>query len=177
MHETLMNETNPPPWYRQFWPWMLIALPGSAVIASIATLIIAVQNPDGLVAGDYYKQGLAINQTLARERHARFLGLQAQGQIGPEGQVRLALQGKQPLAAQRLKLSLLHPTRANQDQIVWLQPEAGDSASFRGTTDTPQAGRWHVLLEPEGGQWRLSGRLAWPGDGRIRLKPAARGAD
>ena len=162
----------PPPWYRQFWPWFLIALPGAAVIASIATVIIAVKNPDGLVVGDYYKEGLAINRTLARERHARFLGLHADGGIGPGGQVELVLHGRQPQAAQRLRLSLLHPTRANQDQITGLELSDSSPARFRGEFETvPGAGHWHVLLEPEGDQWRLTGRMTWPGDGRLRLEP------
>ena len=37
------------PWYKQFWPWFIIALPLSAVIASIATFVIALQNPEHLV--------------------------------------------------------------------------------------------------------------------------------
>lgn len=170
MHEAVMNQTPPPPWYRQFWPWLLIALPASAVIASIATVIIAVNNPDGLVVGDYYKQGLAINQTLARDRHARFLGLQAGGQIDTDGQVRLDLAGKQPVAAPRLKLSLLHPTRAHQDQVIWLQQ--GQDGSYRGALEPPGPARWHLLLEPAGGQWRLTGRMSWPGQGMIDLHPA-----
>jgi len=40
------------PWYKQFWPWFIIALPASAVIASFTTLWIAISNPDGLVVTD-----------------------------------------------------------------------------------------------------------------------------
>lgn len=43
-----MNE----PWYRQFWPWFIIALPASAVIASFITLWLAVSNPITLVVND-----------------------------------------------------------------------------------------------------------------------------
>lgn len=34
-----MNEANP--WYRQFWPWFLIALMAVSVAASVATVVIA----------------------------------------------------------------------------------------------------------------------------------------
>ena len=37
------------PWYRQFWPWFLLALPAAAVIGGILTVIIAVSNPDPLI--------------------------------------------------------------------------------------------------------------------------------
>ena len=45
------------PWYRQFWPWFIIALPCAAVVGSIATAIIASKDGVNLVAEDYYKQG------------------------------------------------------------------------------------------------------------------------
>lgn len=40
------------PWYRQFWPWFLIALPAAAVVASMITLWLAVTNKDPLVVED-----------------------------------------------------------------------------------------------------------------------------
>lgn len=40
------------PWFRQFWPWFIIALPTSAVIASFVSLWLAVSNPDYLVVTD-----------------------------------------------------------------------------------------------------------------------------
>lgn len=41
-----------PPWYRQFWPWFIIALPASAVIASLFTFYLAVSRPDHMVVDD-----------------------------------------------------------------------------------------------------------------------------
>lgn len=40
------------PWYRQFWPWFIIALPTAAVIGSFISLWLAVSNPDYLVVSD-----------------------------------------------------------------------------------------------------------------------------
>jgi hypothetical protein len=40
------------PWYRQFWPWFIIALPASVVVASFVTLWLAISNPDPLVIED-----------------------------------------------------------------------------------------------------------------------------
>jgi len=37
------------PWYRQFWPWFLIALPAAAVIAGFFTLYLAITHPDPLI--------------------------------------------------------------------------------------------------------------------------------
>ena len=52
--ESVQNQ----PWYRQFWPWFIIALPTSAVIASFISLWLAVSNPDHLVVDEQEYQQL-----------------------------------------------------------------------------------------------------------------------
>lgn len=69
-----MNEQQA--WYKQFWPWFLIILPMCAVIASFATLKIAMDNSDSLVAEEYYKKGKAINMDLSKIQYARQIGMQ-----------------------------------------------------------------------------------------------------
>ena len=44
-----MTEQDVKPWYRQFWPWFLICLPASAVIASLYTVSLAVRTTDSLI--------------------------------------------------------------------------------------------------------------------------------
>lgn len=39
-------------WYKQFWPWFLIALPASVVIACMFTITLAVQNAPVIVQKD-----------------------------------------------------------------------------------------------------------------------------
>ena len=50
--QSLIEKTQEPPWYRQFWPWFIIALPASAVIASLITFYLAVSRPDYVVIED-----------------------------------------------------------------------------------------------------------------------------
>jgi hypothetical protein len=45
-------ETEIRPWYREPWPWVLIALALAAVIASMVTLWLALSNPDYLVVDE-----------------------------------------------------------------------------------------------------------------------------
>jgi len=71
-------KTDTKPWYKQFWPWFIIALPASAVIAGITTVFIAFENADSLVVDDYYKEGKAINQRVALLKRARDMGLKAE---------------------------------------------------------------------------------------------------
>lgn len=62
MSDQQKHDSNPvpgqdEPWYKQFWPWFIIALPASAVIASFITLWIAIANPDGMVVtGNEYQR-------------------------------------------------------------------------------------------------------------------------
>ena len=58
------------PWYRHRWPWLLLSGPAAVLAAGAVTAWIAFASADGLVAEDYYKQGMAINKVLAREEHA-----------------------------------------------------------------------------------------------------------
>lgn len=55
------------PWYKEPWPWVAIAIPGSAVIMGITTLVLALNNPDPLVIDDgTYREissGLKAQQT------------------------------------------------------------------------------------------------------------------
>lgn len=37
------------PWYREPWPWVAIAIPGSAVIMGFITLYLAITNPDPVI--------------------------------------------------------------------------------------------------------------------------------
>lgn len=150
----------PRPWYREPWPWILMAGPAVAVVAGIATGVIAFAGADGLVADDYYKQGLAINRTIARDEAAR--SLHVEGDLVLEAAtVRARLSASAPLP-DRLRLRFVHPTRAGEDRMVFLARDAA------GTYSAPVAGlapgRWRVILETE--QWRLAAlvdtRLAGP---------------
>lgn len=148
------------PWYRQFWPWFIIALPFTAVVASIATLIIAARDPDGLVVDDYYKQGLAINQTLERDRQAQALGLS--GLVRVDGaRLVMTLSGLPANAdGQDFELRLIHPTRPHLDRSIALARDGVNQWS--AVLDSIAPGRWHVQLESPRGNWRIAGRLALP---------------
>ena len=40
------GSTPPSPWYHHFWPWFIVALLGSAVTASLVTVVIAYRHAD-----------------------------------------------------------------------------------------------------------------------------------
>lgn len=155
------------PWYREPWPWILMSGPAIVVVAGIVTAGLAVSSFDGLVADDYYKQGLAVNREIGREARARALGVTAAVQFSPDRRkVRVLLAGAD---ATSLRLMLVHPTLKGEDQPVALV--AVSAGVFEGAMRPPLGTRSvHVRLEDGAGQWRLDGDW-WPSDGSMRLEP------
>lgn len=149
-----LRHTHADRWYREPWPWILMAGPVIVVFAGFATLWIAISSSDGLVADDYYKQGLAINQTLTRTDLARRLGLRATVDVGSSAVVRVSLTGSGVLPA-GLRLTFVHPTRALADQAIELRIVA--PGIYEGPITTPLAGRRVLTLEDVSRTWRLSG--------------------
>ncbi|MBT5007865.1 MAG: FixH family protein [Halieaceae bacterium] len=141
------------PWYRQFWPWFLILLPGTAVVASLYTLIIANQYADDLVVDDYYKEGLAINRQLKRQNEARVLELKATF-TSQQRQLDIQLEG--PIEASQLRLLLSHAIESDQDFAVPVQ-QIG-RGHYRVLLPQVLKGRWHWTLdEGVSSHWRLDG--------------------
>ena len=58
----------PAPWWRFWHVWLVIAGPVAVVLAGLATMWIALSSPDPVVSQDYYRRGVEINQTLARQK-------------------------------------------------------------------------------------------------------------
>jgi hypothetical protein len=144
-----------------------MAGPASVVLAGIATTVLAVTSFDGLVADDYYKQGLTINRVIAREERAKALGVEAAVLFNPERtRVRVIL-GEHARPA-ILKLALVHPTRPDADQSITL-PAAADG-TYEGAIKPPRAASMRVRIEDGDGGWRLAGSWSTREDG-VRLTP------
>ena len=138
------------PWYRQLWPWLLLSGPAAVIVAGAATIWIAFASADGLVAEDYYKQGLAINRRLAREDEARRLGISATVKVH-DRRLRVDLTGQKP---EVLFVHLAHATRAGHDVRLRLTPVA--PGSYEAETGALPAGRWRIVIEDPRGAWRLT---------------------
>jgi hypothetical protein len=152
MYEATLREDNTP-WYKQQWPWLLIALPASAVLGGIATIIIAVNSPNSLVADDYYKQGLAINQLSHRLRAATALGVQ--GLLRAHGdRLLLELQSDEALALpDSLRLEFAHATRAELDQSIELTRI--DNRLYQAPYPPLPPGSWYIRLRSDALNWEL----------------------
>ncbi|MDP1735171.1 MAG: FixH family protein [Sulfuritalea sp.] len=162
-----MNTAIGRPWYREPWPWILAAGPFIVVIAGIYTAWLAVVSNDGLVTEDYYRKGLAANQTIARSELASKLGLVAGVRIaGDTLSVRMQANDKSFMMPPTLAVTIAHPTRAGLDQFRVL---AGKGDTYSGEIRLPTAGHWLVLLEDERKTWRLMGNVILPANGETLI--------
>ena len=149
------NSVEPQPWFRQFWPWFLMALPASVVVAGFITLYIANRHADDLVVDDYYKEGLAINRQLAKKQRASDLGITAKLHI-QDSVLRLWPTGQ--LQDPVLTLRLAHPMEADRDFQVSLARRK--DGSYSAPLAAPVAAHWHWTLDSgENSEWRLDGSL------------------
>ncbi len=164
------------PWYRQFWPWFLIALPGMAVVAGIYTLFLAINTQDSLVMNSSdLSIGKAKESILAAETRAREMGLEATITIDLEtGLVTAKLMANVELpAADSLRLDLSHPAFAERDQSTTLfraMPDESGAPTWAGHFSTVPEGRWYVVME-SGGEWRLNG--VWAGESQLVMRAAS----
>lgn len=153
----MSTEAVPKPWHREPWPWILMAGPAIVVVAGIVTTVLAVTSSDGMVADDYYKQGLAINRVIERDAHARSLGIAAQVTFNEErNAVRVMLASNAPLPP-ALKLKII-ATRRDADQEIELR-HAGP-ALYEGRLTPPRGTHWRLALEDAEGTWRVTGDSA-----------------
>ncbi len=144
------------PWYKQFWPWFMLLPLASTVIVGIALVIIAFANEDSLVNDHYYREGLAINRSLDREKIAEALALHADLAVNPaKDEVHIVLSGRLTTWPQQLKLELLHPTNKKLDRRLLVTSEADNR--YLGRWDSPiEMGQWYVQLsQSESGNWLL----------------------
>ena len=82
------------PWYKEPWPWLLMAGPAAVIVAGVVTTWIAFATADSLVEEDYYRRGLTINERLACE------GAAARAGAG-EAQARASCRDRSMLPARR----------------------------------------------------------------------------
>jgi hypothetical protein len=150
--------------FREPLVWLVVGLPMVAVIAACVTLAIAVMKGDSLVAADYYKQGLQVNQDTARQRVATELGLvaridrldghtQMQLQAGPAAAERMADPALMPAS---ITFVLTHPVDELLDRRIAFDRVSTDcpehTACYRTQATLPD-GRWTATLQTP--LWRI----------------------
>jgi len=130
------------PWYREPWPWLLGAGPLVVVIAAAATAWIAVRSDDGVVASDYYKRGLLVNQRLPKA---------AAIEPPPTASVTWDSAGEFKVRLERvnvrdegLRVTLTNPATGARESVLLARDSHGD---YTGRVRASQGGPWIVSFD------------------------------
>lgn len=174
-----MKQTDTLPWYRQFWPWFLILLPASAVVASLYTVSLAVRTTDSFVTQSEDGMDVVTERNLAAEQFAAALGLAAAVAIDANtGAINATLHSTRDADwPQTVELLFSHPTDVRRDRKITLTagiPTASGRPVYVGHVVDVPGGRWYLVLT-SGDDWRLNGE--WYGEQSLRLLPASRTDD
>lgn len=153
------------PWYKQFWPWFLIALPLSSVIAGVTTVIIAANTTDSMVVDDYYKDGLAINESLAKKNKAKEMKVQARLEFD-EQRIRVQVSAKDDIK-DSLFLNFQHATLSERDFRLALKKDA--KGNYYSELDKDLAGSWFISLFPYQRGWEVEQKVTLPSSLEITL--------
>lgn len=145
---------NPTPWYKQFWPWFVIAIPVSSMLVAVVQISYALNSPNDMVIDNYYKEGLGINKVLDKRNLAVELKIAANITIdNTTGEVILITENAQE---QNLTLNFFNSAISNKDFTLELTKIADNQ--YRGNLQKSISGIWNLYLESAIG-WQITARL------------------
>ena len=149
--------------------WLVVGLPVSAVVAGVITLVIAARSFDGLVADDYYKQGLEINRRLERDRVAAGLELDMNFSLSHDARLgRIQITGIQAFdPPSKLDVTFAHSTLSGLDRALVVKAIAPGLYEF--AAPPLPAGRWTVTAATDA--WRISESIFRPLDKAPPARP------
>ena len=164
-------------WYKEPWPWLLMAGPAIVVVAGFITFYLAQVNAADLVSDYYSKDGKHIDIQLHRDEEALKRHIAAQVLVSPDNNAAKVLVSGDFDAAQPLNLVLMHPAKKAYDQTVKLLPAQGGVASGNKHEYSavfkplPDANHWYVRLEDAAGKWRVEDKWIVSQGNALNLKP------
>lgn len=135
--------------------WLMLALPAAAVVASFATLAIALQGADPALPAAYHWEGEALEQDFTRARRASELGIALHLAVR-DGQCVARLSGA-PGDPPALNLLLTSGSDAGLDRAIHLRRTA--AGEYRADCAPLPAGRWRLALEDDARVWSLRGAV------------------
>ncbi|PKF78031.1 hypothetical protein CW749_19020 [Vibrio sp. vnigr-6D03] len=154
------------PWYKQFWPWFLIALPATVVVASFVTLGIFSKNSVSLVAEDYYKKGKGINIDISKQNAARDLSLSANVSTS-SNRIVIDFDKGELEHFPALVVTFSHRTLADRDFSQTLSANA--LGQYAINLDNEIEGPWFVEVEPHNKEWLIQGKVTFPSQSPTQL--------
>ena len=164
-----MSESyNPPPWYKQFWPWFIIALPVLSMILSLTMMNFAINTTDSMVIDDYYKEGKGINLQLSKIQEARAQNIKTQLFV-TLNTVSVTFVSGAPESGEAIELEFYHATLVDRDFRVLLTKDGG--GVYRAQINNDIQGKWKLSLHPYNQQWKIVGDFSFPNNQSVDFNP------
>lgn len=158
---------NAAPWYKQFWPWFLIALPTAVVIASFVTLNIAIKHADTPVHDDYSKEGFAIQHNTNADEIAAQQNIRAAIAIDASNHIAVTLHGDLRELPTLLTLHCIHALDARRD--ITLPLMRTNDNTYTGVLPDAVTGTWKIELRAPNAHWRLGGEVDLQRNAQLQL--------
>lgn len=157
------NDQAKKPWFKQPWLWFVLSVPIASVILSSIMVTVAVVGKDSLVSDNYYKDGMAINQTIEQDLLADELKLAPLLSV-VDNAVIMELNGDTTHPAFKkqafITLKILHPTVSDEDVIIKLLPTP--SGQFVGELPESILGRRYLDVYAFDESWRIREEVTFP---------------
>ncbi len=178
MNSTVTNTENEMHaiWYREPWFWIIISPLILVLLACAVTITIAVKNADDVVIGNYYKEGLLINDQQERQRLALSMGLSGQLSFDLDlGEVVIVFDSADSAARlpQDLQLLFAHPANKEEDFSLTL----GKRSDTQYFSELPKklSDKWYWALSPDislvsGDREKTTPEAAWLLKGEINFE-------
>jgi len=154
--------------------WLVIGLPALAVVASFASLALAILHGDKELPASYHWEGKGLDSDEARIAEAGRLSMTAEVQVdGVAGRCTVQLA---EAAGAAINVDFTHPTETSADRHVVLQRE-GASSLYGGACAPLPAAHWWVQVGDTAGRWLLRGRAEGALAAPLLLSPRAPARD
>ena len=151
--------------------WLVIGLPLLSMVFGIGLVVVANRDSDDAIVDKVQRTAQMQVADLGPDALAAQRGFTAVVRVGKGAVEVIPVKGEFDRKAP-LKLSLVHPAHANDDQVLTLAPT---ETGWRVQHDVDLGSEWNVRLEPADGRWRILGRLP-KGQQAVLLQPALRSA-
>lgn len=152
------------PWWREPMVWLVAGLPLTAVVAGIATVLIAIDQQDSLVDAHVHKEGLMF---VAKDAQAAF---SARARLDAAGNLSVRLDGTFPSLPPVLSANFVQP--GGETRAITLRQVPGDvpgNPAYLAQLPNMGKGGGHLILHPEDRSWQLSGELQVPNPEEVQL--------
>lgn len=153
------------PWYKQVWPWVLIAIPVLSTLKAVQAVIVMNRASPDLVVDDYYAEGKTINMNLAKYREAATRNLHGQVLVAANKAIVEFKDNK--LTDTELVLEFVHSTKKSKDFTVKAQ-RSGESI-YVAELPVSLEGKWNLFVHDDKVDWKMRTTIMAPVTTPVKL--------